>query len=309
MGDSAATADDVLARYREIVPDYGAFRAACQRPLPTVVRANAIKATPARAAEALRGEGVGVTRDDRVPNLLELDTDSPGTTWAYQHGMIHGQEAVSAIPPRVLDPDPGDRVLDACAAPGSKATQLAALMDDRGLLIANDDSLGRLSSLRANADRLGVTCAAVTNRDGRDLDPSALGGPVDGALVDAPCSCEGTVRKNPDAFDDWSAGYLSAVSGVQKGILRRAVQITRPGGTVVYATCTFAPEENEAVLDHVLAREDCTVRTYETPLDHEPGVTAWRGASYDPTVARAKRFYPHQNDTGGFFCARLEVGG
>ena len=302
--------DDVLARYADLVPDYEAFRAACDRPLPVVVRVNPIKADPDDAVAALREAGVGVTRRDWHPGVLELDTDSPGTTWPYVHGWIHGQEEVSAIPPTVLDPDPGDKVLAACAAPGGKATQLAGLMDDRGTLIANDDSLGRLASLRSNADRLGVTCAAVTNRDARDLTFDGFDfDAVDAALVDAPCSCEGTVRKNPSTLDDWHEGYLETVSGTQKGILRKAVQRTRPGGRVVYATCTFAPEENEAVLDHVLAREDCRLVDVDVPLDSRPGVTEWRGETYDESVRRARRFYPHLNDTGGFFVAALEVGG
>jgi 16S rRNA C967 or C1407 C5-methylase (RsmB/RsmF family) len=101
--------------------------------------------------------------------------------------------------------------------------------------------------------------------------------------------------------------HVEAVAGVQKGILRRAVQATRPGGVVVYSTCTFAPEENEAVLDHVLEAEDCRVVSADLPLDSEPGVTEWEGETYDDSVAHAHRVYPHQNDTGGFFVAKLEV--
>jgi NOL1/NOP2/sun family putative RNA methylase len=300
--------DAVLERYEGVVADPAAFRAACERPLPMVVRVNPIKADSERVLDAFREAGVGVSRREWHPGLLELDTDRPGNTWPYVHGWVHGQEEVSAVPPLALDPQPGETVLDACAAPGSKASQLAALMDDRGVLVANDDSLGRLAPLRSNLDRLGVTCAAVTNRDGREVELDDVGvDAVDRALVDAPCTCEGTIRKNPDALDNWSEGYLDRVAGTQKGLLRRAVGLTRPGGTVVYSTCTFAPEENEAVLDHVLAREDCTMAEFEIPLDHSPGVTEWDGEQFDRSVARAKRIYPHQNDTGGFFCAKLEV--
>jgi len=86
------------------------------------------------------------------------------------------------------------------------------------------------------------------------------------------------------------------------------VQATRPGGTVVYSTCTFAPEENEAVLDHVLGEEDCEIVDFDLPLDTVPGVTEWDGETYDESVTRAHRVYPHHNDTGGFFCAKLRVG-
>jgi NOL1/NOP2/sun family putative RNA methylase len=301
---------EVLDRYEPLVDDFDAFVEACERRLPSVVRANTVKATPERVARAFDEAGVGFERAGWHPGLFRLEGRSPGANWPYVHGWTHGQEEVSAVPALVLDPEPGERVWDCCAAPGSKATQVAALMDDEGMVVANDDNLGRLSALRSNADRLGVTCAAVTNRDARRFSLDGFGfDRFDRALVDAPCSCEGTIRKNPDALDDWSEGYLDHVSGVQKGILRRAVELTRPGGTVVYATCTFAPEENEAVLDHALAEGDCDLVAFDVPLESSPGVTEWRDKSFDDSVRTARRIYPHHNDTGGFFCAKLEVTG
>jgi NOL1/NOP2/sun family putative RNA methylase len=302
--------DRVLERYEPLVGDVAAFRAACERPLPSVARVNTVTTTVERARAAL--DEAGVTHEPTAwhPGLLRLDGTTPGKTWPAFHGWLHGQEEVSALPARVLDPRPGERVFDACAAPGSKTTQLAALMDDRGTLVANDANLGRLSALRFNAERLGVTCTAVTNRDARNFSLAPLGfDAFDRTLVDAPCSCEGTVRKNPDAREGWSLARVESVAGVQEAILRRAVQATRPGGIVVYATCTFAPEENEAVLDAVLASENCRLVEFETGLDARPGVTEWEGERFDPSVGRAKRIYPHLNDTGGFFCAKLEVAG
>jgi len=301
---------DVLARYEPLLDDYDAFREACERPLPHLVRVNTLKTTVERAIKALHEEGVAVEGRGWREDLLELDTDTPGNTWPYFLGWLHGQEAVSAIPPYVLDPDPVDRVLDVCAAPGSKTGQLAAAMDDRGRILANDANLGRLAPLRSNMERLGVTNVAVTNRDARHLSLSDWDvDAVDAALVDAPCSGEGTVRKNPAALEDWSESFVADVSTLQRDILKRAIRLTEPGGTVVYATCTFAPEENEAVLDAVLDTEDCEIRGFEVPLATDPGVTGWRDASYDPSVRKAKRIWPHRSDTGGFFCAKLEVGG
>jgi len=300
---------DVLERYRPIVDDFEAFRAACERPLPMAVRVNTLKSTPERVMAAFDAEGVGYEQADWNPNVLTLDIGSPGNTWPSVHGWVQGQEEVSAIPPVVLDPEPGDRVFDACAAPGSKTTQLAALMDDGGTLVANDNNLGRLSGLRFNTEQLGITNVVVANRDARNFSLKPYGGrEFDRALVDAPCSCEGTIRKNPTTLDDWNEGFLESVSGVQKGILTRAVQMTRPGGEVVYSTCTFAPEENEAVLDHVLREEACELVDVDLALPHREGVTEWQGAEYDPSVRKAARVYPHFADTGGFFVAKLEVG-
>ena len=299
--------DDPLARYEPLLDDYAAFRAACDRPLPQVVRVNTLKTSVERADAALDAAPVEHDAVGWHDGLFEID-GKPGNTWPYVHGWLYGQEEVSAIPATVCDPAPGERVFDPCAAPGSKTTHLAALMDDEGLLVANDSNLGRLSALRSNAERCGLTNVAVTKSDARNFSLKPFPGEFDRAVVDVPCSCEGTVRKNPDALDEWTLDHVEGVAGVQKGILDRAIEVTRPGGTVVYSTCTFAPEENEAVLDHALAEYDVDLVEYDLPLETRPGVTEWDGEEFDPSVRAAKRVYPHLNDTGGFFCAKLTVG-
>ena len=300
---------DPLDRYASLVDDEAAFRAACDRPLPSVVRVNGLAADADRVARAFDEEGTGYERADWHDGVFRMAGRSPGTTWPYAHGWVHGQEEVSCLPALALDPDPGTRVWDACAAPGSKTTQLADRMGDTGVLVGNDTSLGRLSALRHNAERLGVTNLVVDRQDARNYSLNGLGfDAFDATLVDAPCSCEGTIRKNPDAFDTWTLDHVHEVAGVQKGILRRAIRATRPGGTVVYSTCTFAPEENEAVLDHVLDAADCRIVEWDCPLESVPGVTEWEGEAFDPSVERATRIYPHHNDTGGFFLAKLRVG-
>jgi len=297
-----------LERYTPLVDDTDAFFAACERPLPSVVRVNTIKADPERARRALDAEGVAYEPVAWHDGLLRLPDRSPGTNWPYFHGWLHGQEEVSAVPALALEPQPGETVWDSCAAPGSKTTQLSAMMDDHGTVVGNDNNLGRLSSLRHNAERLGVTNLVVTKQDGRNFSLKPFGfDSFDRAIVDAPCSCEGTVRKNPDTLDQWTLEHVHSVAAVQKGILSRAVQATKPGGTVVYSTCTFAPEENEAVVDHALDTEDCEVVAFDCPLDSRPGVTEWEGDSYDSSVTDTHRIYPHLNDTGGFYCAKLEV--
>ncbi len=299
-----------LARYDPIVENPAAFHAACERSLPSVVRVNTIKATARRVRDAFEDAEIAYQPIDWHPGLYKLVGDSsPGNTWPFVHGWVYGQEEVSAIPARVLDPKPGDRVFDCCAAPGSKTTQLGALMDDRGRLVGNDNNLGRLSALRANAERCGVTNLVVTRQDARNFSLKPFDGEgFDRALVDVPCSCEGTVRKQPSVLDEWSLDHITGIAGVQRGILSRAVEVTRAGGTVVYSTCTFAPEENEAVLQAVLDEYECRVVPFELPLTHAPGVTTWQDDHYDAALQHAKRIYPHHNDTGGFFCAKLEVG-
>lgn len=299
-----------LDRYEDLVDDYEAFRDACERPLPSVVRVNGIKATVERAREALDAEGAGYEPVEWHDGLLRMDERSPGTTWPYVHGWLHGQEEVSSLPALALDPSPGDVVWDSCAAPGSKTGHLADLMDDTGILIGNDNNLGRISALRHNAERLGVTNLVVTNRDARNFSLKGFGfDEIDGAVVDVPCSCEGTCRKNPDALEQWTLDHVKGLVGIQKGILKRAVEMTRPGGHIVYSTCTFAPEENEAVVDHVLGELDCEVVEWDAPLETAPGITEWEGEEFDESLENAHRVWPHLNDTGGFFVAKLRVGG
>ena len=295
-------------RYADIVDDPDAFRAACARPLDTVVRVNPIKASRDHVITALEAEDIQTTGRDWSASTLELDTDTPGRTWPYQHGWIHGQEEISQLPATVLDPASDAVVWDAAAAPGGKATQLASMVRDGGFVVANDVNLGRLSALRANADRLGVDNLVVTNQDARvfSLDPIGIEH-FDAALVDAPCSGEGTIRKNPAALDSWTEASVQSLASIQRGMLRRALNATVPGGIVVYATCTFAPEENEGVISAVCADGLCSIEPYETSIPHAQGVTAWKETTYDPSVRHAKRFYPHVSDTGGFFCARLRV--
>ncbi|MCQ4332291.1 RsmB/NOP family class I SAM-dependent RNA methyltransferase [Natronomonas sp. F2-12] len=302
---------DPLSRYDPLADDPAAFHAACERPLPSVVRVNGIKATPERVRRAFEAAGVEFEPVGWHEGLFRLgEGESPGNSWPFVHGWIYGQEEVSAVPALALDPQPGERVLDCCAAPGSKTTQLAARMEDRGLLVGNDNNLGRLSALRSNAERCGVSNLVVTRADARNFSLKPFSGErFDRTLVDVPCSCEGTVRKNPEAVESWSLDHVEGIAGVQRGILARSIEVTRPGGTVVYSTCTFAPEENEAVLQHALEEYDCRLVEFELPLESVPGITEWNGETFEDSMRRAKRIYPHHNDTGGFFCAKLEVAG
>ncbi|MFW5928919.1 MAG: RsmB/NOP family class I SAM-dependent RNA methyltransferase, partial [Halobacteriota archaeon] len=242
---SRSAIESEFSRYRDVVPDYDEFVEALSRPLPLTARVNRLKASREEVVDELRRVDVEVREMEWFDDGVHVDSEVKlGNTLPHYLGWIHVQEEVSMIPAVVLDADGGDRVLDACAAPGSKATQVAV---DAGYVHANDVDGGRVPALRSNCDRLGVTNVAVTRQDARSLETEVE---FDGALVDAPCSGEGTTRKT----DAGAASEHEATSlqGVQKGILSRAVELTRSGGVVVYSTCTFAPEENEAVVSHVL---------------------------------------------------------
>jgi NOL1/NOP2/sun family putative RNA methylase len=297
-----------LERYAGIVDDHEAFVEACERPLPRTGRVNTVESSFGEIRDTLDDAGFGVERLGWYSDGFRIDEPEGakvGNTLPHYLGWIAVQEEVSMLPPVVLrDAVELDEalVLDVCAAPGSKTTQVA---QDAAGVVANDDNFGRIAALRSNTDRLGLTNVAVTSYDGRRF-PDTLS--FDAALVDVPCTSEGTVRKNPEYSepDAVSEDERASVVGVQKGILTRTLELVRDGGRVVYSTCTFAPEENEAVVDHAVRNGDARVVPFDTGLDASEGVTDWRGEEYVDDVRDTRRYYPHRNDTGGFYVALLE---
>ena len=300
-----------LERYAEIIDDYEAFAEACEEPLPLTARVNTNKSSFDEVRDTLSETGFGVERLGWYEDGFRLDVPEDengddakiGNTLPHYLGWIAVQEEVSMLPSVVLDASEDELVLDACAAPGSKTTQVAG---DAACVVANDDNIGRISALRNNTDRLGLTNVAVTSYDARRL-PGFDALEIDAALVDAPCTSVATVRKNPEYRDGVSQDRRESLVAVQKGILSRTLDVVREGGRLVYSTCTFAPEENEAVVDHVVRKNKARVLDFDVGLESSHGVVEWQGDEYSQEVEKTQRFYPHQNDTGGFYVALLEA--
>lgn len=294
-------------RYRPLIDDWTAFQAALARPLPLCVWTNGLRTTPERLLAWLDEAGLEAEPLSWRAGAFRLPSSiAPGNRMPYITGLYHVQEEVSLLPVPLLDPRPGERVLDLCAAPGNKTAQMAVQMQNRGTIVANDLNVGRLSSLRNTLDRLGACNVTTTLYDAANY-PSESG-TFDRVLADVPCSCEGTSRKNPSVLDQRENGR--DLTGAQTAILRKAVQRCRPGGRIVYSTCTYAPEENEAVVDAVLCDYGTdTLRMLPARIEgvtHDPGLTEWQGQHFHPSMENAMRVWPHQNDTGGFFVAVLE---
>ncbi|MEM8998260.1 MAG: RsmB/NOP family class I SAM-dependent RNA methyltransferase, partial [Acidobacteriota bacterium] len=229
----------------------------------------------------------------------------PGKTLPYIAGYCHIQEEVSMLPVHFLDPRPGERILDMCAAPGNKSVQAAVHMRGRGLVLANDINHKRLGMVRRNIERIGLSNVMVSQWDGSSLPPGS--GLYDRVLADVPCSCEGTTRKNSQLL--WREQAGRTLTGLQAALLRKAVQRCRPGGRIVYATCTYSPDENEAIVDTVLREypEQIRLRKMDLPgFTFAPGITGWRGREFLPELRHTMRAWPHVNDTGGFFIAVID---
>lgn len=238
------------------------------------------------------------------PGALRVrELEKPGLTLEYLTGLYHVMEEVSLIPGRVLAPDPDDRILDLCAAPGGKTIHIGCLAADQATVVGNDVRVGRLRALRANTERLGLLSVVVTGHDGTRFPLEA--GPFDRILMDVPCSCEGNVRELGEVPRAEPEGFLKGRSGLQATLLGRAWKLLAPGGTLVYATCTFAPEENEMVLDHVLGEDARIVPLQLEGLSWGEGVTEWEGRRLRPDCVHVARFWPHLNDTGGFTVAAV----
>jgi NOL1/NOP2/sun family putative RNA methylase len=222
-------------------------------------------------------------------------------------GLLYAQGLESMVAVMVLDPRPDQRVLDLCAAPGSKTSQIAMLMNNQGFLKANEPIRQRMYRLRSVLELTGAK-AQVSSIDGRRIQEHA--GLFDRILVDAPCSCEGRfITNEPKSFAYWSIRKIKEMSHKQKGLLLNASRLVSPGGILVYATCTFAPEENEEVVDWFLRKTEGRFSLVPVLIEGVatyPCLSHWHGRSYDPGIKDAVRIMPDER-MEGFFIASLRM--
>jgi len=293
-----------LERYREIIPDWERFLAAAARPEPTTIRARTGRIEPGQLAERLEAQGFRLSPVPEVHGFFRVEAGPCPVAFTLEHwlGLFYMQRSATGIAAPALGPRPGERVLDLCAAPGGKTTHMADLMEDRGCLVAVEPNEGRIRALAGNVYRTAHLNVLTIAGDGRFLPGGVL---FDRVLVDAPCSAEGTLRDKGGELRPRPESFLSYVTRLQEALLRRAVALTAPGGVILYSTCTFAPEENEAVVDAVLRDLPVEPEPLGLDLPHAPGLARFGERRFDPRLALAARIYPHHLDSGGLFLARL----
>ncbi|MFC4760360.1 RsmF rRNA methyltransferase first C-terminal domain-containing protein [Fructobacillus durionis] len=229
-----------------------------------------------------------------------------GKSIDHTTGLVYSQEPSAQFVAEVVDAKPGERVLDLAAAPGGKSTQLAGQMQGQGLLWTNEIFFGRAKILSENIERFGVRNAIVSSADSKDL-AKALPGYFDRVLLDTPCSGEGMFRKDPDAVSYWSEGYPRECADRSEGILDNAVKMLRPGGILVYSTCTFAPEEDEKMIAWLLKEYP----EFELlPIDKVAGSGIADGrpewADGNPDLKKTARLWPQDLPGEGHFVAKLQ---
>ncbi len=262
---------------------------------PLCVRANTLRAPAPATADALRRAGVGVASTRFAPEGLALKRAGDLRALApLGDGSATVQDEAAIMVGHALGPLPGETVADVCAAPGTKTTHLAALMANRGRIIAGDPHAGRLGLVRAACARLGATIVEPRLGDARAL-AEALGPACDRVLVDAPCSNLGVLRRNPDGKWRRRPDDFATLVPAQAAILEAAAELVRPAGVLVYATCSLEPEENEAVVAGLRAR-----RPDFAPDPLPPAVPAACRAAPD-----ILRMTPHRHGSDGFTAHRL----
>ena len=283
------------------------------------IRCNPLKITPEKLKKRLEKKGWKIKQPwKNYPEVMIIEGDKKGNDLApgelgraLEHllGYYYIQELSSMLPIIALTPKPEEKLLDLCAAPGSKTTQAAALMKNTGNIIANELSMGRLSILASNLERCGATNTIITKKEGSALSNRLKNQEIefDKILIDAPCSGEGTLRSSPKTYLMWNPKNIQSLSRLQKKLVSSAIKLLKKNGELVYSTCTHAPEENEEIVDFIINNfPELQIQELQLPIKTRSGITSWKEKEYSEKVKLSQRVYPHDNNTEGFFIAKFK---
>ncbi|KAE9399301.1 NOL1/NOP2/sun family putative RNA met [Gymnopus androsaceus JB14] len=288
------------------------FFEANEVPRPVTIRTNTLRTRRRDLAQSLINRGVNLEPIGKWTNvgLQVFESSVPiGATPEYLAGHYMLQAASSFLPVIALSPQPNERVLDMASAPGGKTTHIAALLQNTGVVFANDANKARTKSLSANVHRLGCKNVVVCSYDGREF-PKVMGG-FDRVLLDAPCSGTGVISKDSSVKVNKSDRDFTLLAHLQKQLILCAIDSVSPdsktGGYVVYSTCSVTVDENESVVDYAL-RKRPNVKLVDTGLEFgKEGYTKYRGKVFSPSLALTRRFYPHVHNMDGFYVAKFKV--
>ncbi|GGA69903.1 ribosomal RNA small subunit methyltransferase F [Neiella marina] len=271
-----------------------------QLPLRKSIRLNTLKMPTGPSLDNLVAQANPIPWCPQGYWLTEQPQYPLGNHVSHLNGQFYIQEASSMLPPMALAHlcDSPQLVLDMAAAPGSKTTQLAAFMNNQGGLVANELSGSRLKGLFSNIQRCGVRNTALTHFDA-SVFGAALPETFDAILLDAPCSGEGTVRKDPDAMKNWSIAAIEELAALQKRLIDSAFHALKPGGVLIYSTCTLNPQENQQVCQHLM-------NTFAGSVAHRSLATLFNGADKALTPEGYLHIWPQLYDSEGFFIAAFE---
>lgn len=231
--------------------------------------------------------------------------DYAGSTLEIAFGFYYMQALTSMLPPLVLNPTSTDLVLDLCSAPGSKTTQIAEMMDNKGILIVNELEIDRIKALVFNLDKMNFLNYGVVNSRGEVLS-KYYNSYFDKILVDAPCSGLGIIQKKNEVGKWWSLERVNNLCEIQNKLLVSAIKMLKVGGELVYSTCSLTPEENELIINKILNKYPMDVESVDMPIKHHKGLMEYQGVKLDNRLANAIRIFPWEVDSDGFFLIKLK---
>jgi 25S rRNA (cytosine2870-C5)-methyltransferase len=271
---------------------------------PTTIRANTLLKRRKDLRYLLSGRGVDLEDLPWIDTGMVVFRSSVpiGATPEYLAGYYCLQGASSFLPVLNLELRDGLVVLDMCAAPGGKSSHIAALMNNTGVLYANDSDKERIPALRSNLQRMNVRNCIVTNFDGRKINMRT----VDRVLLDAPCSGTGVISKDPSIKTGRTHRDISKLVALQKALILSAFDLLNPGGVLVYSTCSVLVNENEDIVNYLLKkRPSASVRPCDVDVGRD-GLTEFTGRDYHPDLKYTRRVYPHVHNMDGFYYAKIK---
>ena len=275
-------------------------------PLTPSIRVNTLKIKTPDLKIRMEQKDFELSPIDWIPYAYNVIKESfnLGSTHEFLQGYYYIQNLASMLAAVILNPKPGDVVIDMCAAPGSKATHLAQIMRNEGTLILIDRNKARIPALEINLRRMGITNSIVINMDAVNL--SNLNIKADKILLDAPCTGEGLIRQDPKRKRSRSAKDIEKMASIQKKLLKAGLESLKPEGELLYSTCSIAPEENELVIQDVL-EEISSIKISEISKTYGvSGLTEVFGKNLREDLGYSQRLYPHLHDTIGFYLCLLE---
>ena len=294
----------LVSRFLEYVPNVREFLSKMETTPTQYIRVNTLKISRADLVSRLVLKGFEL-KSTVLPEVLAVEKAPlpTGATSEYLLGYYYIQDLSSCMAVDALDIAPGQVVLDVAAAPGGKTTFLAQKMNNSGAIIALEPNDRRARSLSFNLARCGVYNTCIFKADG--LYAGKFEMKFDRVLLDAPCSCEGVIAKDPTRKSSHTPKDVDYCSKIQERLIEAAASCVKPGGIMVYSTCSFAPEENEMVVDKLLRKFGKIM--LEPVAYGSSGLTRFGDLKFDGQLKHAHRLYPHLHDTTGFFIARLRV--
>lgn len=305
------------SRYQNIIPEFDAFINSLERPFPVGLRENGLHCLPYNLKEKLVGQN-NYKFHQPIPGLSYYEVEGPRKVWGgdldHHLGLYFMQALSSTLSSIALEPKEGESIFDMCAAPGGKTTHIAELMNNTGALVACEPDINRRRVLKANLTRLGVSNTHVLAGKAQDLSLPAQS--FDRILLDGPCSSEGTFRRDVISgnkrrkvnYLEYNQRFRSSLHREQSSLLHKAFELLKPGGTLVYSTCTYDPDENEGQVSGFLERfphMELTSIEFPFSVNLSPGLLSFGEKNFHQDCIKCVRVYPHKVNSIGFFIAKF----